>query len=480
MHSKVELGKPHAVCIPFPAQGHINPMLKLAKLLNHKGFHITFVNTEYNHRRLVKSRGPNSLDGLPSFRFETIPDGLPPSDADATQDVPSLCYSTSTTCLSPLRDLITRLNDSGSSNVPPVTCIVTDGVMSFALEAAEEFGIPGVLFWTTSACGFYGYLQYATLVQMGYIPLKDAGYLTNGYLDTVLNGIPGMAGIRLRDLPSFLRTTSMDDIMLNFVLTETARARRASAVVLNTFEDLEHDILKALSSMQTPVYAIGPLQFLEKQCNDTAALDMLGSNLWKEEPGCLEWLDSKEEKSVVYVNFGSAALMTSKQLMEFAWGLGNSKQTFLWVIRPDIVSGGEASLPPEFLDEVKGRGFLSGWCAQEKVLNHPCVGGFLTHNGWNSNLESICSGVAMVCWPFFAEQQTNCWYSCGKWGIGMEIDNNVKRDEVTSLVLELMVGEKGKEMKGRAAEWKKLALEAAKSSSYDNLDKVINQVLLSR
>ncbi|XP_075518827.1 7-deoxyloganetin glucosyltransferase-like [Primulina tabacum] len=471
--------KPHAVCIPFPAQGHINPMLKLAKLLNHKGFHITFVNTEYNHRRLLRSRGPYSLDGLPSFKFETIPDGLPPSDADATQDVPSLCYSTSTTCLSPLRDLMKRLNGSGrSSDLPPVTCIVTDGVMSFALEAAEEFRIPGVLFWTTSACGFYGYTQYATLVQKGYIPLKDSGCLTNGYLDTVVNGIPGMAGIRLRDLPSFLRTASKDDIMLNFVLSEITRARRASSIVLNTFEDLEHDIINALSSTITPVYAIGPLQFLEKQCNDTVALDMLGSNLWKEEPECLEWLDSKDENSVVYVNFGSAALMTSNQLIEFAWGLANSKQTFLWIIRPDIVFGGEASLPPEFLDEIKERGFLSGWCPQEKVLNHPSVGGFLTHNGWNSTLESICSGVPMICCPFFAEQQTNCWYCCAKLGIGTEIDNNVKREEVKSLVLELMMGEKGKKMKRRAAEWKKLALESAKSSSYDNLDKVINQVLL--
>ncbi|KAG5526034.1 hypothetical protein RHGRI_032356 [Rhododendron griersonianum] len=71
--------KPHAVCIPYPAQGHINPMLNVAKLLHHKGFHITFVNTEYNHRRLLKSRGPHSLDGLPDFRYETIPDGLPPT-----------------------------------------------------------------------------------------------------------------------------------------------------------------------------------------------------------------------------------------------------------------------------------------------------------------------------------------------------------------------------------------------------------------
>ncbi|PON47395.1 UDP-glucuronosyl/UDP-glucosyltransferase [Parasponia andersonii] len=98
--------KPEAVCIPFPAQGHINPTLKLAKLLHSKRFHITFVNTEYNHRRLLKSRGPHSLDGLRSFRFKTVLDGFPPSDVEATQDIPSLCESTPKHTLAPFKNLL--------------------------------------------------------------------------------------------------------------------------------------------------------------------------------------------------------------------------------------------------------------------------------------------------------------------------------------------------------------------------------------
>jgi hypothetical protein len=71
-------------------------MLKVAKLLHHKGFHITFVNSEYNHRRLLRSRGRNSLDVLPDIQFETIPDGLGDQlDADVTQDTSFLCDSTS-------------------------------------------------------------------------------------------------------------------------------------------------------------------------------------------------------------------------------------------------------------------------------------------------------------------------------------------------------------------------------------------------
>ncbi|TXG48398.1 hypothetical protein EZV62_027692 [Acer yangbiense] len=164
------MSKPHVVCIPYPAQGHIKPMLNVAKLLHSKGFHITFVNTEYNHKRLLKSRGPGSLEGLPDFGFETIPDGLPPVDCNATQDIPSLCESTSKTCLAPFRNLLSKLNSS--IGIPPVTGIVTDGVMSFTLEAAEELGIPNVLFWTMSACGFLGYVHYANLINKGLAPLK--------------------------------------------------------------------------------------------------------------------------------------------------------------------------------------------------------------------------------------------------------------------------------------------------------------------
>ncbi|KAF8404620.1 hypothetical protein HHK36_009508 [Tetracentron sinense] len=479
--SMAVLEKPHAVCIPYPAQGHINPMLKLAKLLHYRGFHITFVNTEFNHQRLLKSRGPDALNGFPDFQFHTIPDGLPPSDVDATQDIPSLCDSTTKTCLAPFRNLLAKLNHTSSSNVPPVSCIVSDGAMTFTLKAAEELSIPQVLLWTASASGFLGYVQYQHLIERALAPLKDESYLTNGYLDTVIDWVPGMKDIRLWDFPSFFRTCDPNDIMLNFVQVEVERAHKASAIIFNTFGDLERDVLDALSSIFPPIYTIGPLQLLQNQISDNG-LKSIGSNLWKEEPACLEWLSSKEPNSVVYVNFGSITVMTPQQMIEFAWGLANSKQSFLWIIRPDLVVGDAAILPPEFVTETKERGMLAGWCPQEQVLKHASIGGFLTHSGWNSTLESVCGGVPMICWPFFAEQQTNCHYACKEWGIGMEIDNNVKREEVETLVRELMEGEKGKEMKNRAMEWKKKAEDATGplGSSHLNLDKMVNEVLLSK
>ncbi|CAN6584070.1 unnamed protein product [Malus baccata var. baccata] len=464
MGSKGMIEKSHAVFIPYPAQGRIIPMLQLAKLLNYNGFHITFVNTEFNHRRLLKARGRNSLVGLPSFRFETIPDGLPTTDVNATQDITALSFSTEKNSLAPFKDLLSKLNSLPNS--PPVTCIVSGSAMTFTLEAAQELGIPVVIFATTSACGLMGYLQFRSLIEKGLIPLKDASYLTNGYLDTVIDCIPGMRGIRLRDIPTFIRTTDPN----------------ASAFILNTFYAFEHEVLEALSSLLPSIYSVGPLHLQLYQIPAENELKLIGSNLWTEEPECLEWLDSKEPNSVVDVNFGSITVMTEEQLTEFAWGLANSNKTFLWLIRPDLLGGQSAFVLSDFSEETKERSLVASWCPQQEVLSHPAIGGFLTHSGWNSTLESVCGGVPMFCWPFFADQQMNCRFSCKGWGIGMEIEGDVKRDYIEGLVRKLMEGEEGKVMRKKALEWKKLVTEATTSPngmSFVDLDRMANHVLQS-
>ena len=214
------------------------------------------------------------------------------------------------------------------------------------------------------------------------------------------------------------------------------RTREASAFCVHTFDALEEILLDDLPSMFPHVYTIGPIQLLLNQkLRKEDPLESLGYSLWKEDPECLHWLDSKEPSSVVYVNFGSVTVMSQKQLVEFAWGLANSNHYFLWIIRPDLVIGDSAILPPEFIAETKLRGLIEGWCPQEEVLNHPSFGWFLSHSCWNSTIESESSGVPMMWWPFFADQQTNCRYTCNEWEVGMEIDNNVKRDEVEKLVI---------------------------------------------
>ncbi|CAF1979152.1 BnaC07g48400D [Brassica napus] len=472
--------KPHVAFVPYPAQGHINPMLKLAKLLHAKGIQVTFVNTVYNHNRLLRSRGPNALDGLPSFRFETIPDGLPETDVEATQDITALCESTMKNCLAPFEELLWRIN--ARDDVPPVSCIISDDCMSFTLDAAEKLCIPHVLFWSTSACGLMAYLHFYHFIEKGLCPVKDESFLTKGYLDTAIDWIPSMKNLKLKDVPSFIRTTDRDDIMLKFTLHEVERAKRTSAIILNTFDDLEHDVIRSIQPIFSPVYSIGPLHLLANRViEDSGEVGRMGSNLWKEEIECLAWLDTKAPDSVVYVNFGSITVTSGKQLAEFALGLAGSGEEFLWVIRPDLVAGEAAVVPPEFLVETRDRGMMASWCPQEKVLSHPAVGGFLTHCGWNSMLESLCGGVPMICWPFFAEQPTNCKFCCDEWGVGMEISENVKREEIETVVKELMDGENGRKMREKAREWRRLAEKATENtygSSVINFETVVSKVVL--
>jgi len=169
--------KPHAVFTPYPLQGHINPLFKLAELLHLRGFHITFVNTDYNHKRYLKSRGPSAVEGLPDFRFESIPDGLPPLDADAdgdvSQHIPSLCDSITKNCLQPFRELLARLNQSATTGLnPPVTCLVSDCFVTFPIQAAKELGIPVLLLSPLSAGAFWSFMHYRTLVERGIVPFK--------------------------------------------------------------------------------------------------------------------------------------------------------------------------------------------------------------------------------------------------------------------------------------------------------------------
>ncbi|CAN6251172.1 unnamed protein product [Urochloa humidicola] len=477
------MARPHVVVVPYPYSGNVNPALQLAELLHRHGAYITFVNTEHNHRVVQDVQGVAAVRGRDGFRFMAIPDGL--SDADrGKQDYSiGLAASITTRCAAPFRALVARLNGgSGKPGVPPVTCVVATLLMSFALDVARELGIPTMVFWTTSAASLLADMRLHELEEKGYVPLKDASYLTNGYLEsTVIDWIPGMPPMSLGDFSSFHRTTDPDDFCLRLIMVEASNCAKADALVLNTFDTLEADVLAALRVVHPRIYTVGPLGSLLRHGatgGGGGEDDLTGLSLWKQDAECLAWLDTQAPRSVVYANFGSMTVVTSEQLAEFAWGLEASGHPFLCSIRDGLVRGaggrgsGLVALPPAFVAETAaatGRWRVTAWCPQEKVLRHPAVGGFLTHSGWNSTIESLTAGVPMVCWPGFADQYTNCRYACEAWGVGVRLGAEVRREQVAERVREVMASG---EMRRNAAKWKEeaeVATGGPGGSSFENL-----------
>lgn len=173
--------------------------------------------------------------------------------------------------------------------------------------------------------------------------------------------------------------------------------------------------------------------------------------------------------------------MDKNELLEMAWGLANSKQPFLWVIRPGSVDDQEWNklLPEGFMEAVEGNGYIVKWAPQKEVLAHGAVGGFWSHCGWNSTLESISEGVPMICKPMFGDQRVNARYVSHEWKIGIQLQNMFERGEIQRAIKRLMVDKEGEEMRQRAKDLKEMVADCIREggSSYNSLNQLIELII---
>lgn len=460
--------KPHIVVVPLPTRGHVNPMMHFSKLLAARGVTITFLNTEFNSKLVVDSQKPSELQkaGL-DIRFVELPDGLPPH-LDRTTDVIALCESVLSTMGAPFENLLASL----MLQDPPVSCILADTWMLFALEAATKFGLPHANFWTQSAASFASVL----MVTKGYRPPKEPQ-------------IPGASFLKAIDLNTFVQCYDPSDFMFRFVTGGFDRLSQSRWIFMDTFDELEPETLEALTREEQlhTIKAVGPLlppSFLNhNKHKDSDPINDDTATLWAEEESCLTWLDKFEPNSVLYVAFGSLALVSSEQIEEIALGLEASGYPFLWVTRPNLIYGESPNFGESFFERVKARAHFVPWAPQLKVLGHKAVGGFFTHGGWNSTLEGITAGVPMLGWPYFSDQPMDCKCIEQQWKLGLRLreEEDPSKEE---LVSRTMVETKVKalmsstEFRERALHWSSLAKKAALhgGSSFNNIQSFVESL----
>lgn len=438
---------PHIAILPTPGLGHLIPLAELAKrLVAHHGFFVTFIipndNSSLKAQKAVLQSLPPGIDFvfLPPVSF----DDLPPETKIETRISLTVVRS-----LPHLRSSLEALVSKAR-----VAALVVDLFGTDAFDVAAEFGVAPYIFFPSTAMTLSLFMYLSELdqrVECEYREMKEPVQIPGC--------VPVIRGSDLLDPVQDRRNDAY-----KWVLHHAKRYRLAEGIMVNSFMELESGPLKALQEPEPgkpPVYAVGPLIKKEPEVESSKS-------------ECVKWLDEQPLGSVLFVSFGSGGTLQSEQLAELALGLEMSEQRFLWVVRsPSHAANSSyfsvhsqndplAFLPQGFADRTKGRGLLvPSWAPQTQILSHPSTGGFLSHCGWNSTLESVTCGVPMIAWPLYAEQKMNAITLTEDLKVALRpkaAENGlIDRNEIAQIVKDLMEGEKGKGVRSRMKDLKDAA-----------------------
>ncbi|KAK9158702.1 hypothetical protein Scep_005276 [Stephania cephalantha] len=394
----------HFILVPFMAAGHMIPMIDIAKLIARRGAIVTIATTHHNalrHKPLIDRAAASGLPiRLLQLHFPTQQAGLP----DGCESVDALPYlhlvPNFFSALEMLRPQLEQFLAADATDPKP-DCLISDAFLTWTSTVSTKFEIPRIVFHGTScfclAC-VHNLQSNSHLLKT--IESDDELFL--------IPNLPHPIEISRDKLPGALKKT--DDANIDAIRNKIAEGEESAyGVIVNSFDELEPEYAELYrEARQGKVWCVGPVSLVNKEELDVAER---GNKASIDKNKCLEWLDSRELNSVVYVCLGSMCRLTAKQLIEIGMALEASEHPFVWVIRSDEERYRELEswLDREGYEERnKERGLvIRGWAPQVMILSHGSVGGFLTHCGWNSTLEAVCAGVPMLTWPMFAEQFLN-------------------------------------------------------------------------
>ncbi|MBA0764973.1 hypothetical protein Gotri_014238 [Gossypium trilobum] len=413
------------VFIPMPRMGHFASMVELARLLVdlHSELSITVLILKLNPDAQVTAY----VHSLTATRIKFI--HLP--QPETQKDISFSNHISNLQAHAPLvKDATNNILHHSSSRF---IGFVFDLFLTPFIDVGNQLGVPSYVFYASSAA-FLGFQSHALSLQdeqnVNIVELKDS--------DTEFT-IPSY----INPVSSKLFPTILLNPESNSMATTLVRwLRKAKGIMINTFWELESHAISSLSNGSVPpVYPVGPILDLERKSEVHQNSDIM------------KWLDEQPRSSVVFLCFGSGGNFNEDQVKEIASALEQIGHRFLWSLRqpPDPFKGPMASqtdyddaseiLPEGFLDRTHGIGKIIGWAPQVAILGHPAIGGFVSHCGWNSILESIWFGVPIATWPLYAEQQLNAFKLVTELGIAVEIKMDYRIEVIGNGEVEILRAE---------------------------------------
>ncbi|KAF0889551.1 hypothetical protein E2562_026964 [Oryza meyeriana var. granulata] len=448
------MAKPTVVLLPVWGAGHFMPMIEAGKrLLRGSGGALSVTvllmpaPTSEAAVAIAAHVEREEASGLQDITFHRLPPVELPNDHTGVEE------------------FISRIVRSHGANVKaaiagltpcPVAALVTDIFCTPAVEVSREIGVPAYVYFPCSASMLALLLRSPELDEEVAVEFEE--------MDGAIS-IPGLPLVP----PSALPRTMLDKKKSTYAwFVSTGRGyMNATGVIVNTAAELEQSVLAAIADgrctrgIPAPtVYPIGPVLSFPPP---------------PEQPHeCTRWLDAQPRASVLFLCFGSKGLLSPPKVREIAAALERSEHRFLWVLRgpPKDSRPGQRvptdamldeMLPKGFLEKTKGRGLVWPTRAPQKdILAHAAVGGFVTHCGWNSILESLWFGVPVLPWPLDAEQHFNAFTVVAHLGAAVPLEMDRRRDnfveaaELERAVRSLMGGgsDEGRKAREKAAEMK--------------------------
>ena len=210
----------HVLAIPFPLQGHLNPMLQLCKRLTSKGVRITLVT--------ITSARISVQNQFESIQIEYILDD-DNIEAEGSNDSEKAAAFLKWIKIA-VSDNLAKLVKEKASSGHPVNIVLYDSMMPWILEIVQgQLGLKGAAFFTQACavCAIFNHIHRGTLK----VPLETS---------TIL--LPSMPQLESNDLPSFVYNPSPYPGHLDVVLSQNINLEKSDWLLFNSFDKLENEV----------------------------------------------------------------------------------------------------------------------------------------------------------------------------------------------------------------------------------------------